>query len=326
MIGEDLRLVIAMPVYNDWEVAACCLQQLNLECIKTGLRPVVLLINDGSTAPVPEEFLAWRPETFVGLEILDLYKNLGHQRAICVAMVHVSQNHSGAAVLVMDADGEDPPEQVHSLVRAYLENGRQRAIFAARRRRTEGLLFKTFYQIFRLIHLLLVGFDIRIGNFSIVPPSLVARLVRSSDLWNHYAASVVKSKLPYGTIPIDRGRRLKGESKMSFAGLILHGLSAMSVYSDVIGVRILMFTGVLMGLGLLVLGSVVVIRFATDWAIPGWATNLFALTLLLMFQVATACLLFTFGVLASRSGPSFIPSRDCPFLVMNVRRLGLDRV
>lgn len=321
IVSRGLKLTLVIPVYNDWEVANLLLRQIDLVCAKNELSPAILLVNDGSTIPVPDDLLAWRPDALLRVDLLDLSKNLGHQRAICVAMVHLCQDSPDAALLVMDADGEDPPEQIPSLIRTYVECGQQEAVFAARRRRVEGFTFKVFYQLYRLFHLLLVGSDIRIGNFSVIPPGLVARLVRSSELWNHYAASVIKSKLPMTTIPVDRAKRLKGRSKMGFVGLVLHGLSAMSVYSDIVGVRILMSSCVLLVLGLVTLVSVVILRLSTNWVIPGWATNVVGLTLVLMFQVVIVCLLFTFGVLASRGGQGFIPIRDCPLFVLRVRRL-----
>jgi polyisoprenyl-phosphate glycosyltransferase len=321
---SELELVVVTPVYNDWEAAECFLRLLDNELAKSALRPIIVIVNDGSTTSAPDDFLAWSPKAFAATEILDLYSNLGHQRAICVAMVHVCDKFPAAAVLVMDADGEDPPEQVGALVRSYLENRQQTVVFAARRKRMEGPLFKTLYQTYRLAHFVLVGFDIRIGNFSIIPQHIVARLVRSSDLWNHYAACVVKSRLPYRTIPLDRGNRLKGRSNMALTGLILHGLSAISVYSDIVGVRILMSALALLAFAILALFAVVGVRFYTHWAIPGWATTAFMLVLLLIAQLATLCLLFTFGILAARNGPAFIPIRDCPHFVMNVRRLQFD--
>lgn len=324
--ARGLQLVILIPVYDDWEVANLLLQQIDAVCATNGLSPVVLLVNDGSTLPLPDEFLAWHPSALQHIEMIDLYKNLGHQRAICVGMVHVCEEFPDAALLVMDGDGEDSPEQIPALLKAYVEHGQREAVFAARRRRLEGFLFKAFYQLYRLLHILLVGSDIRVGNFSIVPPALVPRLVRSSELWNHYAACAIKSKLPMTTLPLDRARRLKGRSKMGLVGWVVHGLSAMSVYSDIIGVRVLTMTGVLLGLGLVALVSVVVVRFSTNWAIPGWATNLFALTLVLMFQVVIVCLLFTFGVLASRGGQTFMPIRDCPHFVLKVSRLEFKEV
>jgi polyisoprenyl-phosphate glycosyltransferase len=323
---SELKLVILAPVYNDWDSANLLLQQMDQVCAKVGLRPGVLLVNDGSTLSLPDEFLSWCPKALDRVDVLDLYKNLGHQRAICVALVHLCQDSPEAAILVMDADGEDPPEQVPVLITAYLDRGRQEVVFAARRRRMEKFAFRSFYQLYRLAHLLLVGSGIRIGNFSILPPALVARLTRSSDLWNHYAASVVKSKLPMTTVPIDRGKRLKGQSKMAFVGLVSHGLSAMSVYSDIISVRIMIWSGVFLVLGLAALIALVILRFSTNWMIPGWATNLFSFTLLLMFQVTIICLLFTFATLASRGGPAFIPIRDCPHFIMRVRRLKFRHV
>jgi hypothetical protein len=46
--------------------------------------------------------------------------------------------------------------------------------------------------------------------------AILERLLMTSDLWNHYAAAVVKMKLPYATVPIDRSRRSIGEFKMGF--------------------------------------------------------------------------------------------------------------
>ena len=318
---SGLSLVIIIPVYNDWEVADLLLAQLDSVCAGIGLSPSVLLVNDGSTLPIPDDFLEWRPKALARVDVLDLYRNLGHQRAICVALVHACQESPDSAILVMDADGEDPPDQIPQLIRTYLECGQQQAIFAARRRRMEGFVFKAFYQLYRLLHVVLVGADIRIGNFSILPPALAARLVRSSDLWNHYAASAIKSKLPLVTIPTDRAKRLLGHSQMSFIALAVHGLSAMSVYSDIIGIRMLVLTVVLVILGLSGLALIVLIRSFTNWVIPGFATNLFGFTLMLIFQAVITSLLFTFGVLASRGGQFFIPGRDCPQFVLSVRRL-----
>jgi hypothetical protein len=142
-------------------------------------------------------------------------------------------------------------------------------IFAERGRRAEGIAFKTFYQLYRLVHRALVGFDIRIGNFSILPTRNLDTLLVSSDLWNHYAAAVIKSKLPCAFVRVDRAKRLHGQSSMGFIGLVVHRLSAMSVFGDTIGTRLLM---VFSGIGVLVLALIcltVAIRLTTHLAIPG---------------------------------------------------------
>ena len=52
-------------------------------------------------------------------ETLRLRRNLGHQRAIAIGLAHVQQATGCDAVVVMDSDGEDTPEGVAQLLRAY---------------------------------------------------------------------------------------------------------------------------------------------------------------------------------------------------------------
>ena len=75
-----------------------------------------------------------------------------------------------------------------------------------------------------------------------IPRERLSCLVASSELWNHYAAAAFASRQPYATIPTRRATRLDGRSKMNFVNLVIHGLSAISVYSDAIGVRLLIAT------------------------------------------------------------------------------------
>jgi len=65
----------------------------------------------------------------------------------------------------------------------------------------------------------------------------------------------------------------------------------------------------------------VVIRVATNLAIPGWATYTAGLLLLLLFQSLTLVLVFTFMVLNNRSQSNFIPIRDCPYYVRGLRTI-----
>src|SRR5206468_7946640 len=113
-------------------------------------------------------------------------------------------------------------------------------VFAERTRRSESLLFTFFYHIYRLLHFLLTGRAIRVGNFSIVPYSLLGGIVVDTNLWNHYAASVWMSRARRTTIPSVRGKRIQGSSKLDFTCLVVHGLSAIACYSEVISVRLLL--------------------------------------------------------------------------------------
>ena len=154
------------------------------------------------------------------------------------------------------------------------------------------------------------GRAVRVGNFSVVPRRRLESLVATSELWNHYAAAAFTSRQPYATIPATRARRLDGRSKMNFVALVAHGLSAMSVYGETIGVRLLLATLVMIGAVLLALGATLAIRLTTDLAIPGWATTAFGVLLIVLLQATLFLFVFSFMVLAGRGAASFLPNRD----------------
>jgi polyisoprenyl-phosphate glycosyltransferase len=219
----------------------------------------------------------------------------------------------------MDSDGEDAPSDIPLLLEKFVAEGNRKVIFASRRLRTEGFVFKFFYKLYRTIHRVVVGFDPRFGNFSVLPPAVVERLVVMSDLWNHYAATVVKMKLPYSTLPLDRSKRFAGESRMGFVGLVIHGLSAMSVFGDTVGVRLLILCGVFGVLTMILIVTTFIVRVATNLSIPGWATYVTVMLLLLLSELLALSLIFIFVALYSRGQSSFAPIRDCPIYIGKVR-------
>jgi hypothetical protein len=163
---------------------------------------------------------------------------------------------------------------------------------------------------------MLTGVAVRVGNFSVVPRAALGRLMAVPDLWNHYAASVYRARLPRRLVPLPRGRRLAGKSKMNFVSLLIHGLCAMSVFSDQVSARLLTaavsFAVVAMGL----IGLTAGIRWFSDLAIPGWATFTVGLLLLLVVQLLSFATLFVFLIASRRSSVSFLLTRDAPYFIL----------
>lgn len=62
------------------------------------------------------------------------------------------------------------------------------------------------------------------------------------ELWNHFAATLLRSRLPLVGLFISKGRRSHGHSKMNFVSLVNHGLSAAAVLVDVVFARVLIFS------------------------------------------------------------------------------------
>lgn len=309
------HIVICIPIFNDWTSATQLVDLLDTALCDMPERYSLLLIDDGSTEPAPAE-LGRARESIDRIDVVHLRCNLGHQRAIAVGLAFISAHIPCRAVVVMDADGEDDPAHVPELVRRCEAQQYRRLIFAQRSKRSEGLVFRACYAAFRVLHRLLTGRGVQEGNFSIVPFEIVRRLVAVSELWNHYAASVFKAKLPTDGVSLPRATRLVGESKMSFVSLVTHGLSAISVFGEVVGIRILCSAGLVMIAGLVGLGVVVGIRLWTDLAIPGWATNAAGLLGLLMLNMFLFMTVATLFLLQSRDRYSFLPARDYEYYVL----------
>jgi glycosyltransferase involved in cell wall biosynthesis len=320
------KLIILMPFYNDWGALAILLPALERELNAHGLRAEVLMVDDGSTVPVPP-ILGENSYTAIhSVDILSLRRNLGHQRAIAVGLSYIEGNRPCDAVVVMDCDGEDDPRDVPRLVRECFANEGQNIIFAARTRRAESLAFKFFYHLYRVVHFVLTGVKVRVGNFSVIPWPVLKRLVAVSELWNHYAAAVYKARLPIVLVPTQRGKRLEGRSHMNLVALVVHGLSAIAVFGDRIGVRLLIVisAGMVLASGALI--SVFAIRLLTNLAIPGWATYASGILMVILIQMLLVTLVFAFGILSARDSASFIPGRDYVYLTDGVRRVyGKDR-
>lgn len=312
------RLTVLIPVFNDW-AAVCLLLPLIDEALR-GLSWTVsvILVDDGSTEELRGNLLSRPPSSLEQVEVLRLNRNLGHQRAIAIGLAWIDANVDFDAVVVMDGDGEDAPSDVPRLLARFDELGRSRVVFAARARRSESPLFRAGYLGFRLLHRALTGIPVRVGNFSVLPRAAVRTLVVVSDLWNHFAASVFKARLPMDLLPTARATRLAGRPTMNFTALVTHGLSAISVFRDRVGVRGLVAAAGLFALTTAALATVVAVRWLTDLAVPGWATSAAGLLAVLSLQLLMAMGVFAFLVLGSRDSSAFLAARDFALFVDRV--------
>jgi polyisoprenyl-phosphate glycosyltransferase len=292
--SRELRdVLVVTPVYEDWESLAQLCDKLLAVARQVNVRLHVLAVDDGSVSvprvPLPD-----------AVEVLSLACNLGHQRAIAIALAFASAQRHFDALVVMDADGEDAPETIPQL----LQESRRRPdaiVVAARTGRTEGLTFQLFYRLYRLTFRLFIGQNITFGNFSLIPRERLTRLVSMPELWNHLAGTYLRSRIPLHTVPLPRGKRYHGKSKMNLPALVVHGLSALSVFSDVLIARVLLLSTAIFVLSVLGVFTVVIVKFATDLAIVGWATSAAGLLAVISLQAAMLSLVGAFLLLNGRS-------------------------
>ncbi|XGV99376.1 MAG: glycosyltransferase [Leptolyngbya sp. BL-A-14] len=313
--NKKRKLVILIPIFNDWEALEELLllideigtpQEYNLE---------ILIVDDYSTKPLPESLAYRKYRQLQTVNILRLRRNLGHQRAIAVGLCYIHDNLSCSVVVVMDGDGEDNPFEIVRLLEALNRSVGDSIIFAKRSKRSENCTFRLFYFAYKIIYWLLTGRDSSVGNFSLLPGSLLRNIVVISELWNHYSASIYRSKIPYIEVNVPRSKRLAGQPKMSLVSLVTHGLSSIAVYGDVVGTRILLSTSFLSVFLLFLLLIVLLIKLFTNWGIPGWTTYVSGLLILALFQVILIGTVFSMIILSARNSSNFLPIRDYKYYV-----------
>ena len=300
-----LRISVITPVYNDFVAFVVLCRDLGMVAAKCRIRLSIIAIDDGSTEAPPA--LDHLEPGIENITVLRLTCNLGHQRAIAVGLATAALGCDYDAVIVMDCDGEDRPSDLFALVDAHRRT--QTAVIVARRaKRSESLRFRLFYHLYKGIFAVCTGRRLDFGNFMLIPKPAVVRLSYMPEIWNHLAAAVLRSRVGVERVACDRGRRYSGRSSMNVASLLTHGLSAVSVFSDLVFVRLLMLASMTGGLALLVAVGAVAVRVTTDIAVPGWASNVVGISAMMLFQALTLSAVACLIMLGNRASAVFIPA------------------
>ena len=221
------RIIILIPVYNDWESLKKLITEIH-ETIKVfrSISFECLVINDASTIQQPK---ITKPTGFKSIEILSMKENRGHARCNAFGIRYVFQNKEFDNLILMDGDGEDRPIEIKSLVEKISENPKI-SVVAKRIKRSEGVIFKFLYQVHKLITFFFTGKNINFGNYSILTKADVEKLHSKPSLWSSFSGSVKKHIKSLNEINSTRGLRYFGPSQMSFFKLIIHSLSIIAVF------------------------------------------------------------------------------------------------
>ncbi len=266
---------IFTPVYRDvrsFRMLRERLLKVLAESPPPGTEAVRFIVIDDTAGEDPEvEFL----RSLDDVTILRPPFNLGHQRAIVYALRKVlPQVKDEDAVVTLDADGEDRPEDLPRLLAPLTANTEmeRRVVLALRTKRKESISFKLFYRLFRLLFRLLTGTTVRSGNFVAMPGSLAKRALLHPTFDLSYSSAILALDLPIEYVPCERGERYEGRSKMTYGRLAMHGLRMLMPFTDQIAIRALAVFVVSLVLGALLALVVIWIKLFTNSAIPGWAS------------------------------------------------------
>jgi len=228
------KFIILIPLYNDWKSVSKLLNEIDLQINNWEAEVSIFLVNDASTEE--RSGLDSNYKKIKSVKILNMKENRVHQRCIATGLKYISKNEKFDHVIIMDADGEDRPEELNAFYKKTHENPNI-TITGNRFKRSEGLVFKTLYEVHKVLTLIFTGKLIKFGNFTCLPKIHVDQLIQKPYLWNSYSSSIVRANNERTFIPSTRGLRYVLPSKMNFFSLIFHSLTIISVFKNVVIAR-----------------------------------------------------------------------------------------
>ncbi|MHA7102106.1 glycosyltransferase family 2 protein [Roseivirga pacifica] len=219
---------IVIPLYNEEEVFQQLIDRLTALMESFDKSIEVILVDDGSrdaTAQLMAD-LALKDSRF---QSIVLSRNFGHQTALTAGLQQVSATD---AVLIIDADLQDPPELLDKLYQ-YYEDGYD-VVYAVRKNRKEGFLkklaYKSFYRLMDKISYIQIPLDT--GDFSLIS-ARVANLLNEMPEESRFLRGM-RSWLGFKQIGIeyDREERKSGESKYSLRKLFQLAFNGVFNFSE----------------------------------------------------------------------------------------------
>jgi polyisoprenyl-phosphate glycosyltransferase len=271
-----IRYSFVIPVFNERETLPELHQRLSQ--VIDGLDgEAELLFVDDCSHDGSYELLAELGRQDGRIRVLRFARNFGHQVAITAGLDHAA----GDAVIVMDADLQDPPEVVPDLVARWQEG--YEVVYAVRARRSGESWLKRqtaawFYRVLRWIAHVEMPLDA--GDFRLVDRRAVdafrsmrerGRYVRGMFSWVGFRQIGV---------PYDRAERYAGEPKYSYRKSLTLAIDGLVSFSNA-PLRVALVAGfVFSSLAFLVGVFAIVAKLAGAFVVPGWASILVVISFL----------------------------------------------
>ena len=302
------EISIVIPIYNEQDVLGQLFERLYPVMDELKRSYEIIFVDDGSwdNSVRLMDDLVTNDDRIV---LVELARNFGHQIAISAGM----DCARGDAVVIMDADLQDPPEVLPAFIEKWREG--YDVVYAVRKQRKEGLLKRTAYAAFyRLLQRITkIEIPLDAGDFCLMDRRVVDllnnmpernRIVRGIRSW---------VGLNQIGIPYERQARYAGETKYTYSRLIYLALDGLVSFSY-LPLRIITMLGFLVSVLSIVLAIFYAIRKLTAGLNPpGFATIVVAIFFLAGIQ------LLTLGVIGEYVGRIFEEVKQRPLYV--VRRV-----
>lgn len=273
----------------------------------------VVFVDDGSTDR-SYELLAERCATEPRYRVIRLTRNFGHQLAITAGLDYAR----GEAVVVMDADLQDPPEVVQEMLARYRDG--YDVVYGVRSKREGEGLFKraTAFLFYRVLRALVgVPIPLNAGDFRLMSRRVVVALRALREANRFVRGMVAWVGFKQTSVSYVRKGRAAGETHYPLRRMVRFALDGILSFST-LPLRMAIWLGVGAGLIGIAVAVWAIVAHLEGQTIPGWAT------IMVVVALASSAQLMMTGVLGEYVGRIYDEVKKRPlYLVMeelNARR------
>lgn len=313
--ADTARLIsVVVPCFNEQEVVRETHRRLSATLgALGGLRYELIFVDDGSrdaTRTLLRELQA--ADAHVRLVLLS--RNFGHQLAVTAGIDHAR----GSAVVLIDADLQDPPEVIEAMLARWREG--YQVVYGARSERQGETAFKratarVFYRV--LNRLSDVDIPLDTGDFRLMDRQVVEALRSMPERDRFLRGMVSWAGFRSIAVPYRRAPRLAGESKYPLWKMVRFAVDGILSFSHS-PLRLATWIGVAAsGLALLGMVYAILMRLFTDVWVPGWTLLFVAVSFFGGVQ------LLSLGIIGEYVGRIYSESKRRP-LYLVAERAGFD--
>ena len=294
MARPTLSLVI--PIFNEEEIIPELDRRLRafLADVGQGVGESweVVFIDDGSrdrSREMLRELAAREPR----YRVIGLSRNFGHQLAITAGI----DRADGEAVVIMDADLQDPPEVVRDMVARWREG--HDVVYGVRAKRHGETWFKRFTAalFYRLLNAMLgVNIPVDAGDFRLMSRPVVLTLRALREQHRFVRGMVAWVGFKQVAVKYERPGRFAGETKYPFRKMLRFAIDGITSFS-IIPLRFATWLGVLSGFAAIGVGVwAFYVKVFEQRAVQGWTT------LMILVALGSSAQLLVMGILGEYVG------------------------